>query len=70
MFLGSICCRPLENIAVVEYVLKLGCEEGAELVSSDISIEGEIDENLEVKVYGTDDGIRQGPEGEVLGNTH
>ena len=49
---------------------KLGVKEGAELVSSDSSIEGDIDENLEVALYGTLYGIRQGTDSELLGITN
>ena len=50
--------------------MEIGVKEGSDMVYSDSSIEGEIDKNLEVKLYGTEYGIRQSPEGEVLGNTH
>ena len=51
---GRILCRFLKYIGVVEYVLKLGGEEGSELVSLYIPFEGDIDENVECKntVYG------------------
>ena len=39
-------------------------------MSSDISIEGIIDDNLRGAVSGTEDDIRQGLNGKVLGSTH
>ena len=42
------------------------------MYSSDIYFEGDIDDNLESKCKssGTEYGLKQGPEGEVLGNTY
>ena len=72
MFFGRICCRALKNVAVIEDGIKLRGEEVADLVSSDSYFEGDIDGNIERKgkVSGTEDRIRQVPEGEMLGNTH
>ena len=38
--------------------MEIGVKEGSDMVYSDSSIEGEIDKNLEVKLYGTEYGIR------------
>ena len=63
MLFGRIYCRDLKNIAVVEDEHKLGGEKGADLVSSYIFFEGDIDENLEGKgkVSGTEYALRQDP---------
>ena len=44
---GRICFRVLKNVYVVEYALTLGCEKVAELVYSDSSFEGDIDDQFE-----------------------
>ena len=49
---------------------KLWGEEGSDLVSSDISLEVVIDNNLEGEVSGTEYFIIQVPDGEVLDTTH
>ena len=61
-----------ENVVLVEYGLKLGCEEGKELVSLDSPFEGEIYDNFEGgnTVSGIKYGKIQVPEGEVMGNTY
>ena len=58
MLLGMICCRYLKNVVVVEDGLKLGGEDLAELVSSDIYFEGEIGDKFEGKK--TVSGIKYG----------
>ena len=40
------------------------------MVSSDSSLDGVIDDNIEGTVSRTEYGIRQDPDGEVLGSTH
>ena len=57
-------------MAVVEDILKFGVEEGSELLSSNISLVVVIDDNIEGEVSGTEDGRRQGTNGEVLGSTN
>ena len=49
MLFGRICCRTLKSLSVVDDGIKIGGEEKADMVSSDSSFEGDIDENLEVK---------------------
>ena len=55
---GGICCWDLKNVVILEYGLKLGFEEGSELVSSDNSFKDNIDDNFEGK--GTVSGIKEG----------
>ena len=50
MLLVIICCRVMKNVVVVEYGINLGGETVSELVSSDSSFEGCIDDKLEVCV--------------------
>ena len=46
MLFERICCRDLKNVVLVEYVIKLGGEKGAHLVSSSSSFGGDIDDNV------------------------
>ena len=46
MFHGSIICRTLKSVAVVEDGIKIRGDLGAELVSWDSYLEGDVDENL------------------------
>ena len=47
--MGGYAVEFWKNLVVVEYGLKIGGEEGEEIVSSDISFEGNIDGNVEGK---------------------
>ena len=72
MLFGSICCKDMRNVVVVEDGLKTGGEEVADLVSSYSSFECEIGNNIELKstVSGIKDRMRYGNEGEVMVNTY
>lgn len=59
-----------KGIYVVVHRIKIGIEEGEYPVSSDGSLEGLNDENIEGEGSVTEDGIKQGPDGELLGITH
>ena len=47
MLFGRICCRDMKKTYVVEDGLKLGGEEGEDLVPPDIPFADDIDENIE-----------------------
>ena len=66
IYYGSISLGLLKCVAVAIYRRKVGFEEGAKLVSSNRSLEGLIDYNLEGEVSGTEDGIRKSPDDEVF----
>ena len=52
------------------YRLKPGFEEGADMVSLDISLACGYNENVECAVSGTENGTIHGNDGELMGITH